>query len=83
MQSLFPKWRSLLSYGAISCAITLFLRILTGVALAADAEGDVPTWLASLGAFNLFVYGSMIGLTIATLAIVGVWLKEVAQKTVW
>lgn len=78
-----PKFRLLLSYGAISCAISLFLRILTGVAWAADAEGDIPTWLATLGTFNLFVYGSMIGLTIATLAIVGVWLKEVAQKTVW
>lgn len=61
----------------------VFVQVLAKVALAADNEATAPDLLSSLAIFKIFVYGSIAGLAVATLCILGVWLKEIKDGSVW
>lgn len=77
------KFQKLWIYSFSALFTVVVLQTLGSLALATDGEASGPSQLASLGIFNLFVYGSMVGLTISTLAIIGIWVKEMKDKTVW
>jgi hypothetical protein len=56
--------------------------IATATALA-TAPAPETQWLLPANLFRLVVVGSVIGLTVATLVIVLIWLKEWRQGQVW
>ncbi|TVS01489.1 MAG: hypothetical protein EA413_14095 [Cyanobium sp. PLM2.Bin73] len=58
--------------------------IATAIATAlATAPAPETQWLLPANLFRLVVVGSVIGLTVATLVIVLIWLKEWRQGQVW
>jgi hypothetical protein len=61
----------------------VFVQVLAKVAIATEAESNSPDLLSSLGIFNIFVYGSIAGLTVATLCILAVWFNEMKSGSVW
>jgi hypothetical protein len=56
--------------------------IATATALA-TAPAPETQWLLPANLFRLLVVGSIIGLVMATLVIVLIWLKELRQGKVW
>lgn len=42
-----------------------------------------PELLISEGLFTLLVYGSTIGVGVTVAVIIGIWLKELKNKSVW
>ena len=75
--------RQFLLYFVASLATTLFLLGWGRKAIAAASANPNPTWFTSFTLFSLIVYGSIGGLTIATIVILAIWLKELQGKSVW
>jgi hypothetical protein len=61
----------------------VFVQVLAKVALATEGELVGPQLLSSQAIFNIFVYGSIAGLTVATFCILGVWFSEMKSGSVW
>lgn len=79
-----PSWlRRVWPFAASALFAVVFVQVLAKVAIAAEGETTSPNLLSSLGIFNIFVYGSIAGLTVATLCILGVWFSEMKSGSVW
>ena len=61
-------------------AVLLLVALDQASALAAPAS---PSWLAGAGLFRLVVYGSLIGLALALLALLSIWFLEWWKGQVW
>lgn len=72
----------LISSPAIAKAIATATATATAISLA-TAPAPETQWLLPASLFRLLVVGSIIGLTVATLVIVLIWLKEWRQGQVW
>lgn len=81
--SLWKLWKRRWPFALSALFAVVFVQVLAGMAIATTGESSSPDLLSSLGVFNIFVYGSIIGLTIATLCILAVWFGEMKNGSVW
>lgn len=61
----------------------LITALITANRSAFATTAPTTQWLLPASLFRLLVVGSIIGLVVATLVIVLIWLKELRQGQVW
>jgi hypothetical protein len=61
-------------------AVLLLVALDQPSALAAQGS---PSWLAGAGLFRVVVFGSLIGLALALLALLSIWFLEWRKGQVW
>lgn len=76
-------FKKLWSFAVSGFLAVVMIQVLSKVAIAANERVAKPDLLSSLAIFKILIYGSIAALTIATVCIIGVWLKEIKNGSVW